>query len=158
MNARRRYPPLPVPPAVAEWLGEQPTYRSCMRTAEGICYLHGGQWADGCPTESVLQAVKEERARQFARYGTNDNLEDGTGADAPWLWPLAHLGASDIEAELRAQYEDHEREHGSPTWMHLIREEVAESFQESDPTQLEAELVQVAALCVSWVETIRGRS
>ena len=42
--------------------------------------------------------------------------------------------------------------------MHLVREEVAEAFAESDPARLREELIQVAALAVSWVEKIDART
>ena len=123
-----------------------------------VCLIHGGQWTqDGCATERVLQEVKEERARQYARYGTNDSLKDGTGPDAAWLRPLSGLEAKLVEHWFRKEYGSHERRTGQPTWMHLVREEIAEAFQEEDSGRLCEELIQVAALCVSWVETKRAQ-
>lgn len=108
---------------------------------------------------TVLQMVASERVAQVARYGHNDDLVDGTGPDSHWI-PLLTEGhrALDIEVLLRHDYESYEQRTGKPSWMHLVREEVAEAFTENDPTRLEAELIQVAALCVSWVETLRRRS
>jgi hypothetical protein len=108
-------------------------------------------------TIAVLEKVFDERVRQVARYGHNDDLDDGTGSEAEWLQPLSDFPARTIEYELREEYENHEMVHGKPTWMHLVREEIAESFAEDDPERLTAELLQVAALCVSWVETIEKR-
>lgn len=108
-------------------------------------------------TTAVLQAVRAERTRQVARYGRNTALEDGSGPATRWLLPYTSHSAADVEQELRADYEDYEEDTGAPTWVHLVREEVAEAFAESDPQRLEEELVQVAALCVSWVETLRRR-
>ena len=108
-------------------------------------------------TIAVLERVFDERVRQVAQYGDNSNLEDGTGPDSMWLSPLASNHADDIQVAFRHDYEDHEEQEGLPTWMHLIREEVAEAFQEDDPERLTAELLQVAALCVSWVEIIEKR-
>jgi malonyl CoA-acyl carrier protein transacylase len=108
-------------------------------------------------TESVLSAVLRERGAQVARYGHNHDLEDGTGPGAPWLLPISLYRADSIEHALRGDYVNHEKIHGKPTWMHLVREEVAEAFKEQDPERLEEELIQVAALCVSWVETIQER-
>lgn len=116
---------------------------------------HREPWERGC--EVVLAAVAEERRRQVARFGHNDDLEYGTGWGVRWLAPLSALEADEIERALRADYEETERATGAPTWMHLIREEVAEAFLESDPDRLAAELVQVAALCVSWIEKINRR-
>lgn len=108
-------------------------------------------------TMAVLQEVIRERVRQTEKYGDNADLEDGTGPETRWLLPFTTASSSVIEDELRADYEDFEEDAGKPTWVHLIREEVAEAFQERDPKRLAAELIQVAALCVSWVEKIDAR-
>ena len=108
-------------------------------------------------TIAVLDEVFDERVRQVARYGQNDDLDNGTGPDAEWLTPFTTDTATDIEENLRAEYEASEKKTGKPTWMHLIREEIAEAFQEDDPERLAEELTQVAALCVSWVETLRKK-
>lgn len=108
-------------------------------------------------TIAVLENVFEERLRQVEKYGHNETLEDGTGECwLPFKGVLA-LTADEIEKGFRADYEQTEAIYGKPTWMDLVREEVAEAFAETDPDRLEAELTQVAALCVSWVEKIRAR-
>lgn len=121
-------------------------------------------WVDG--HLGAMRLVTQERARQVARYGLNRDLADGTGPDACWAEPVIDVAQSaysggfdntDVQKILRGDYEHHEHQHGAPTWMHLVREEVAEAFQESDPERLEEELVQVAALCVSWIETLHSR-
>lgn len=126
-----------------------------------MCGVHGNVWQRGkghCLTTSVLECVSAERARQYARYGTNADIEDGTGPETRWLGPYTGDSAEQIEKVLRKDYEDYEEEVGKPTWVHLVREEIAEAFMESDPEKLAAELTQVAALCVSWVEKIEERS
>jgi hypothetical protein len=110
-------------------------------------------------TIAVLEDIFDHRVEQEARYGhLNDLLEDGTGPEAVWF-PIydAALPAKEIQEALREDYEIFEDEHQLPTWMHLVREEIAEAFQESDQDRLEEELIQVAALCTSWVERIRKR-
>ena len=105
-------------------------------------------------TEAVLELVRQERVRQEARYGeTNRLLVGGTGPETRWLGPYTSDSADDIEKTLRSDYDDWGDAH-LPTWTHLVREEVAEAFKESDPERLAAELVQVAALCVSWVDRL----
>lgn len=111
------------------------------------------RWVDGMT--DVLKLVARERVEQVCRYGHNDDLENGTGPDVRWLLANNLNQASDVEELFRENYEEHEAKHGKPTWMHLVREEIAEAFQESDPERLAEELIQVAALCVSWVETLR---
>lgn len=107
-------------------------------------------------TISVLEMVFQERVRQVARYGHNEDLEDGFGPELSWTIPLGYeepLDAPAVQILFREEYEAHEAKHGRPTWMHLIREEFAE-FLEMDPDDPEAitEALQVAALLVSWAE------
>lgn len=109
-------------------------------------------------TTPVLLDVAAERSRQVARYGHNDDLQDGTGPRTAWLLPVAAHPATEIEQIFRGDYEDYEEETGKPTWAHLVREEIAEAFQEADPERLREELIQVAALAVSWVETLDART
>lgn len=110
------------------------------------------EWAQN--VRRVLEDVLEERRRQRARYGTNYELPDGVGPDVRWLQGcglnLDLRTATEIEAGFRHQYN-----RSSPrTWMQLIREEIAEAFKEDDVTNLRTELLQVAALCVSWSEKL----
>ena len=121
------------------------------------CRTHGGKLDDQgwCPTVKVLLEVERERKMQFAKYGTNEDLEDGTGGQ--WAWPVSASSANGLEERFRVDYDKHEARHGRPTWMHLVREEVAEAFQETTAERLREELIQVAALCVSWVEKIDTR-
>ena len=121
------------------------------------CETHGGQLDDRgqCPTVKVLLEVEREREMQFAKYGANEDLEDGTGR--AWLLPLSQKSPAEIEERFRVDYDKHEARHGRPTWMHMVREEVAEAFQETTAERLREELLQVAALCVSWVEKIDAR-
>lgn len=112
-------------------------------------------------TRNVLDLVLAERKRQVAEYGFNETLEDGTGPHRVWLYgtsgDLHLLSAVEIEQAFREEYGGYSALHGQPTWMHLVREEIAEAFKEEDPEPLIAELTQVAALCVSWIERIRAR-
>jgi len=110
---------------------------------------------DADRTLGILELVLEERKRQEARYGAaHATLEHGSGPETRWLGPYTGAPASEIQEELRRDYEDWEDEVGHPTWLHLVREEVAEAFEEDDPRRLKEELVQVAALCVSWAERL----
>jgi hypothetical protein len=106
----------------------------------------------------VLTDVAQHRVFQELRYGhVNDKLQDGTGPEVRWLGPYTSHSAEVIEAKLRADYEEYEEEVGLPTWCHLVREEIGEAFKENDPVRLREELIQVAALCVSWCERIDDR-
>lgn len=46
---------------------------------------------------------------------------------------------------------------GRGTWRDILAEEFNEALAESDPDRLRAELVQVAAVAVNWVEAIDRR-
>jgi hypothetical protein len=105
--------------------------------------------------EEALHLIREERTRQIAHYGTNHDFALGFGSSVsayPWLLPYSDVDNGSIEAAFRADYERYENSHGKPTWMHLIREEVAELFDAQHHQDVIVEAVQVAALCVSLVE------
>lgn len=105
-------------------------------------------------TRAILDLVFAERQRQEARYGEeNLTTQSGSGPNTCWLLPYTGDSAAQIQVALRGDYEGFEDE-VPVTWVHLVREEIAEAFQESDPTRLAEELIQVAALCVSWVERL----
>ena len=97
-------------------------------------------------TGDVLNEVYAERERQTERFGVQ-NHPDGTGGrqrqvqlkDARDLYDLA-----DRRGEL--------------TFRHILEEEVAEVFAETDPAALRTELIQVAAVAVAWVEAIDRRT
>lgn len=107
--------------------------------------------------EQVLALIREERANQIELYGDNADLEMGFGgnvSDHPWLLPFSDASGDRVEKAFRHEYELYEKVQGNPTWMHLIREEVAELFSAKLRSDIILEAVQVAALCVSLVETI----
>lgn len=52
---------------------------------------------------------------------------------------------------------DQKAKAGRVTWRDILDEEVAEAYAEHDPEKLATELIQVAAVAVSWVRDIRSR-
>lgn len=93
----------------------------------------------------VLLDVRAERLRQHERFG-EQSLPDGTGS------------ARQIDNRVAAQYWcDLRTRAGSLSWRDVLDEEVAEALAEADPVRLRAELVQVAAVAVQWVEAIDRR-
>lgn len=90
----------------------------------------------------VLADVNAERDRQETKWG-EQNHPDGTGG------PL--LVAAAIEARRRCESASSE---GRLTYGHILAEEAAEAFAESDKAALRKELVQVAAVAVAWVEKL----
>lgn len=104
-------------------------------------------------TSSVLVEVREERARQEAKF-PEQHLPDGTGPDFAW----AFTGPASWVAECAKQETDRLADEQVLTWKDVALEEVAEAFAESDPARLRAELIQVAAVAARWVEDIDRRA
>jgi hypothetical protein len=97
-------------------------------------------------TGGVLATISAERDRQDRKWGYNRDHADGT---APlWYGP---------EAVAKRAICDQAAKNGCVTWRLILEEEVTEAFAESDPKKLEEELVQVAAVCVAWIEGLRRR-
>lgn len=94
----------------------------------------------------VLAEVAEERDRQDEKWGQQDH-PDGTSNSAERV-ALAY--------KAKALCDDAASK-GRPTWNFILTEEVFEAFAETDPTKLRAELIQVAAVAVSWIEAIDRR-
>lgn len=97
------------------------------------------------PTEAVLDEVRIERENQDKRWG-EQNHPDGTGQ-----YPEI------VDADVARMATQNAAEGGYLDWLHILREEVAEAFAETDPSRLRAELVQVAAVACAWVEAIDRR-
>ncbi len=95
----------------------------------------------------VIGDILRERKKNRERWGVQD-YPDGTREQYEYLA---------IEAREDCQ---EATEHGHVTWSDVLREEVFEAFAETDSIKLRAELVQVAAVCVAWIEAIdrRGKS
>lgn len=105
----------------------------------------------------ALMAVVNERARQNAKWG-EQNYPNGTGPDKlPMPYGSGSWSAS-VAAERLTLLTNCAAQVGRCTWLHILREEVFEAFAEADQTKLRAELIQVAAVAVQWVEAIdRGK-
>lgn len=97
-------------------------------------------------TARVLADVAAERVRQRERWG-EQTLDDGTGGKRREQERDGRRRVADLFAEL-----------GTLTWRHVLEEEVAEALAETDDCLLRAELVQVAAVAVQWIEALDRRS
>lgn len=93
----------------------------------------------------VLADVAAERAAQDTQWGVQDH-PDGSGPEY----------AERAEATRRAALEAGKA--GALTWRHVLAEEVDEALAESAPSPLRAELIQVAAVAVAWVEALDRRN
>jgi hypothetical protein len=102
---------------------------------------------------TVLDEVAAERARQDFVF-SEQNHEDGTG---PWVKNPDRMSNMEDQRDIaRADCQEAAKD-GSLTWMLILREEFYEAFAEADPAALRAELIQVAAVAVAWVEAIDRR-
>lgn len=105
------------------------------------CDEHHRLVLDG-PRARVLSDVHGEREAQDDKWG-QQNHPDGTGS-------RDYAGMAD-EARTAC---DAKHKSGRGTWADILKEEFYEALAESDPDKLRAELIQVAAVAVSWVEAI----
>lgn len=99
----------------------------------------------------VLVEVSRERARQEVKWG-EQNHPDGTGPDMLIVSSRAPSNAV-LRDAARARC-DRMHARGRGTYEQILTEEVLEAYAEDDPAKLRAELVQVAAVAVAWVEKI----
>ncbi|MBE1502690.1 hypothetical protein H4696_009790 [Amycolatopsis lexingtonensis] len=104
------------------------------------------------PTVAVLAEVSAERTRQDELWG-EQNHPDGTGSRTV-AGRLRHAARVWWERRRLCRADNADR----MTWRHVLREEVAEALAEHDPALLRAELVQVAATAVCWIEAIDRRT
>ena len=102
----------------------------------------------------ALADVEFERAAQDARWGEQNHPDV----------PAAALPSVDVryrhhlDAEWWKTINDARVESGNLAWDGVLLEEVYEALAESDPAKLRAELIQVAAVAVAWVEAIDRRT
>ncbi|QCX81095.1 hypothetical protein C9F11_37560 [Streptomyces sp. YIM 121038] len=95
---------------------------------------------------TVLVEIRTERTRQDTTFG-EQNHRDGTGG------PVMRARADKARAQCQ-----HLAANGGPDWRAILLEEVYEALAEEDPARLRAELVQVAAVAVAWVQAIDRRT
>lgn len=105
------------------------------------------------PVHRICVEIVLERERQDERWGEQNHL-DGTGPEEPLLpgWTARELAdAARSACQLNADL-------GIVTWRDVFGEEACEALAESDPVRLRAELVQVAAVAVAWIQAIDRRT
>ena len=89
----------------------------------------------------VLQNIDHERSRQIDKWGEQHH-PNGTDVE--------NAGRRDF---YRARCDQRARD-GEGTWWDILLEETYEAAAEIDPETLRKELVQVAAVCVAWIEDL----
>jgi hypothetical protein len=94
---------------------------------------------------AFAEAVDAERQRQLRKFGEQHH-PDGTG-----------LPVYEHSARRYRDHADRAAASGHLAWRDVLMEEVHEALAESDPAQLRAELVQVAAVCAAWITDLDSR-
>ena len=89
----------------------------------------------------ILNEIRAERAHQDEKWGEQNHF-DGTGPGYQ-----KHADAARQRCQAAAAL-------GLVSYRDILEEEVFEAFAESDPAKLRAELIQVAAVTVAWVEKL----
>lgn len=98
-------------------------------------------------TVSILREVRQERARQDAKWGPIQTIPDFS----PGIETMRLFYAGDLETAREVN------EGPKASFESVLLEEVFEAMMEDDPVALRAELLQVAAVAVKWVEHIDRR-
>lgn len=92
----------------------------------------------------AVRHVLAERIAQLTRWGVQHRADDTGGAEL-------EKAAAEVKTACQAA-EKHTP--GGAGWQLVLAEEVAEA----DPRRLRAELIQVAAVAVAWIEDLDTRS
>lgn len=111
----------------------------------------------------VLDEIAAERARQDAKWGEQNhpdtfprvpsatrNERDRYAAKADW-WKEENTRRASVLSERGAPSDS------NSAWDGILLEEVYEALAEANPAKLRAELIQVAAVAVAWIEAIDRR-
>lgn len=98
----------------------------------------------------VLYDVAIERQRQLAKWG-DQSLPNNTGPLE--ALPQGYTYGDTLEGVRRIN-----DLYNNPTWDYVLLEEVLEALSEKKRSNLRRELVEVAAVCVSWIEDLDRKS
>lgn len=101
---------------------------------------------------SVLRhrEVWAEETAALIKFGRQYDLPDGY-PDSASLYPW-FPSADGCRARTELAAAGHR-----VTWADVLAEEVTEAFEERDPARLRAELIQVAAVALRWIDAIDSR-
>lgn len=102
------------------------------------------------PAEKATNDVADEVENQAIKWGKRSN-PDIDGNFLIGLWKLeGYMNAAQVNCDLKEK----------PTWSDILIEEVFEALvdaENNNVTDLRKELVQVAAVCISWIEDLDTR-
>ncbi|MBG0830546.1 hypothetical protein HS041_22550 [Planomonospora sp. ID67723] len=100
----------------------------------------------------IERLIRAERARQLVKFGPQNH---------PDRDPLENNHAEGVEYGFHAQrwkeINAQRAQDGRTAWDGILLEEVYEALTETDPAKLREELIQVAAVCCTWIEALDRR-
>lgn len=96
--------------------------------------------------------LREERQRQVAKFGEQLDIPSTPPADLR-MYRL-HIGT---EERCRRQC-DKDFAKGEGSWAHVAIEELAEAVDAPDDVRRREELVQLATVCMAWIQAIDHRA
>jgi hypothetical protein len=113
---------------------------------------------------AILADIIDERKRQYATFGDQGDLTDYP-VDLLEVWGYSERLDSLPSADVARRWCDDADREGHLSWSHILTEEFAEVVDEADvsalgrgSSALRTELVQLAAVCVAWIEAIDSRT
>ncbi len=135
-------PGVPVPKAEAE--AERKAQRDAAGLLDGLDDM--STWTPGDVIRQrfklIAIEIRGECERQAAKWGADRTLPDGLDVWQPVARTLDGLARSGL------------RRNGD-NWADILLEEVGEALQEAgDKGALRGELVQVAAVCLTWIDAL----
>lgn len=97
----------------------------------------------------LFAAIQREQDRQVAKWGVQDHPSFDAGADLEERQGLSNTIKSMVDASAKR---------GTLVWEEIMSEEVAEALAElNDDEALKTELIQIAAVALSWIESINRK-
>ncbi len=108
--------------------------------------------SDHHPMGQVLHEIAWERRKQDEKWGEQNHPDFPDEIDFFFYFDLPAV---------QSVKDDCARNHlhGTDDWATILLEEFVEAMDEQDdPAKLRTELIQVAAVCVAWVEAIDRRN
>jgi predicted XRE-type DNA-binding protein len=134
--------------AIAEWEAREKRRNPLSEPPEPHPLEEEAYWA----RRAIFDQISCERDRQTERWGDQSHLPDGTGPNfTPRGTRLMMHELAGIQREANNDYPD------KITFQEILLEEVWEALAETNPERLWAELTQVAAVVVQWLEVIERR-
>lgn len=139
-----------------EWVNHSDTLLS--RLADALEFLSVSPPAE---VGAVYSEIAAEVTRSTEKHGDQSHVPLGTGDQVPLLHgtklakPFEHVPVTmGTLAYTARQVTDNSFAIGGGTWADILLEEVAEALAEDDPVRVRAELVQVAAVAVKFIDAI----